>query len=156
MNTCFGESYGKTLMLHEYSSAIFFCNELNGSLCSLHANSSLVYISRGYRRPGFVTNYLRCTVLLDSETAPPSSNNRAVTAFLAAINWLDEHPCKDWFGTPVEVWQKVIQHSRPHTFIPVTDIVCRCAYVSSKVKFSQELEEDITAVVPINHFSVLM
>ena len=154
MKACFGDSYGKTLMLHEYSSATFFSSELYGSLGSLHANSSLVYVGRQYHRPGFVAKYLRVTVLLKSNTAP--SSNKTVAVFIAAINWLDEHPYRDWFGAPVQVWQKVTHHSMPHTFVLVTDIVCRCAYVSHKVTFSNELEEEITAVVPINHFSGLI
>ena len=154
MKACFGGSYVKTLMLHKYSTCILFSSELYGTLESLHANSSLVYVGGRYQRPGFVTKYLRLTVLLNSNSEP--SRNRSVTVFVAAINWLDEHPCKHWFGAPVEVWQKVSHHSMPHIFVPVPDIVCRCAFVSNKVKFNEELEEDITAVVPINHFSGLI
>lgn len=154
MKACFGGSFGKTLILHKYSSSILFGTELYGSLNSLHANSSLVYVGGRYHRPGFVTKYLRLTVLLSSNSEP--SKSKTVTIFVAAVNWLDEHPYKDWFGAPVEVWQKVSHHSVPHTFVPVADIVCRCAFVSNKVKFNEELEEDITAVVPINHFSGLI
>ena len=154
MQACFRDSYGKTLMLHEYSSATLFSSELYGSLGSLHASSSLVYVGRQYHRPGFVARYLRVTVLLNSNAAP--SGNRTVAVSFAAINWLDEHPYKDWFGAPVDVWQKVIHHPVPHTFVPVTDIVCRCAYVSHRVRFTEGLEEDITAVVPMNHFAGLL
>ena len=154
MKACFGDSYSKTLMLHECSTATLFNGELHGSLGSLHTNSSLVYVGKQYHRPGFVTKYLKITVMLHSNTTP--STNRAVAVYVAAINWLDKHPYKHWFGAPVEVWQKTIHHSMPHTFVPVTDIVCRCAHVSHKVRFSRELEEDITAVVPINYYAGLI
>ena len=90
----------------------------------------MVYVGREHHRPGFVTKYLRVTVLLNLNTVP--SSNRAVTVFVAAINWLDDHPFKDWFGAPVEVWQKhSMPHVRIHAFVPVTDIICRCAYVTA-------------------------
>jgi len=118
MKAYFGDSYGKTLL--EYSSATFFGSKLYGSLRSLHANSSLVHVSRQYHRPGFVAKYLRVTVLLKSNAA--TSSNKTVTVFIATINWLDEHSYRGWFGAPVEVWQKVTHHSMLHTFVPVTDI----------------------------------
>ena len=123
MRICFGESYGKTLLLHEYSRASFFQNELYGCVDSHHANSSLVYVGTGHRsggtnRPGFVRKYVKVTVLLNpppttpqstqflsSETESPNLHpHHRVTVYLAAVNWLDVHPCKDWFGAPVEVW----------------------------------------------------
>ena len=36
-------------------------------------------------------------------------------------------------------------------FVPVTDTVCRCAYITKKVRFNRTLEE-ITAVVLLNRF----
>ena len=137
---------------------------------SHHASSSLVYVGMGHRsgeanRPGFVRNYVKVTVLLNLSPATPSQSTqlpsemespnlppRRVTVHLAAVNWLDVHPCKDWFGTPVEVWQKPIRHCQSDTFVPVTDIVCRCAHTTKKVRFNRILEEEITAVVPLNHF----
>ena len=82
MKACFGYSYSKTLMLHEYST--LFNNELHGSLGSLHTNSSLVYVGKQYHRPGFVAKYLKITDMLHSNTTP--STNRAVALFVAAIN----------------------------------------------------------------------
>ena len=114
MRICFGEAYCKTLLLHEYSRASFFQNELYGCVDSHHANSSLVYVGTGHRsgganRPGFVRKYVKVTVLLNPPPAPPSQSTqllpseieppnlhpRRVTVHLAAVNWLDVHPCKD-------------------------------------------------------------
>ena len=178
MRICFGESYMKTLLLHEYSCAVFFQNELYGSVDSHHANSSLVYVGTGHRssggttcsRPGFVRKYVKVVVLLNvpstqptqllpAETGPVSPNchnPNCVAVYLAAVNWLDVHPYKDWFGAPVEVWQKPIRHPQPDTFVPITNILCRCAYVTKKVRFNRVMEEEITAVIPINHFTGLL
>ena len=111
MRICFGESYSKTLLLHDYSRASFFQNELYGCVDSHHANSSLVYVGTGHRsgganRPGFVRKYVKVTVLLNPPPAPPSQSTqllpseiessnihpRRVTVHLAAVNWLDVHP----------------------------------------------------------------
>ena len=62
---------------------------------------------------------------------------------------------KEWFGPPAEVWQKVVSHE-VNAFIPIRDIICCCAYVTRRVQFNPELEEEITAVVPINYFAGLL
>ena len=101
-----------------------------------HANSSLVYVGTGHlsggtNGPGFVRKYVKVTVLLNPPPAPPSQSTqllpfetespnlypRRVAVHLSAVNWLDAHPCKDWFGTPLEVWQKTIRHCQPDTFL---------------------------------------
>ena len=47
------------------------------------------------------------------------------------------------------------QLSGHETVVPLVDIVCRCAYVVTKVKFSFAAEK-VTVVVPINRFTSII
>ena len=89
------------------------------------------------------------TALLKEET-----NSRAVNVTLACINWLQPHQHKDWYGAPVEVWR--VFNPSPHTdaYIPITNVLCRCAYVTETVTFGH-VEETVTIVIPTNNFSGL-
>ena len=151
----------KTQLLHDATFRM-------SSIDSHHANSSLVYVGTGHHssggtnRPGFVRKYVKVVVTLNSPPIPRSPNTQLlpteaessnlhpnrITVYLATINWLDVHPYKDWFGAPVEVWQKPICCLQSNTFLPLTDILCRCAYITKKVRFNRVMEEEITAVVP--------
>ena len=75
--------------------------------------------------------------------------------YFVAFHFLDEHPHKNCFDTPAEVWQKM-HNPQVSAFVPIRDIVCRCAYIITKVKFNRYLLEDITAVAPINNFTGLV
>ena len=71
---------------------------------------------------------------------------------LALISWLSEHPYKDWFFHPVEVWCSISASVTSSSFIPISDIKCRCAYLVDLIVFSNELQENVTIVVPNNNF----
>ena len=40
----------------------------------------------------------------------------------------------------------------PETYVPVVNIICRCAYLVEQVKFNRILEEEVTIVVPVYNF----
>ena len=132
LTTYLKEAYGKTFLLYEYSYAAIFNNELYGSRNSRHANSSLVYIrvrrgtSEETLKPGFVFKFLKLNVILGMSQSDESSESHIV--YFAAVHLLDEHPHKNWFGTPAEVWQNV-HNPQVNAFVPIRDIVCRCAYI---------------------------
>ena len=173
MQLCFGDVYYKTLLLHEYSSATIFLNELYGSFGSHSANSSMVYVrtqvnSAEITRPGIVRSYLKTTVLLNdnmtgsslstADSVDTSHSCNCVIVYLAVINWLDAHPSKDWFGSPIEIWQKMAPLTilpELETVVPVVNIICRCAHTVKEVKFNVGTE-DVTIVVPINRFTGIM
>ena len=100
-------------------------------------------------RPGFVIKYLKVNIVLNNP-----SQTTELSSGTSPIYFLDEHPHKEWFGPPAKVWQKVVSHE-VNAFIPIRDIICRCAYVTRRVQFKPELEEEITAVVLINYFAGL-
>ena len=101
-----------------------------------------------------------CKSLLQDENGEDDmdtcTDTQTVPVYMAAVNWLKEHPCKGWFECPVQVWQKFNPCSSADAFIPVSNVLCRCAYTNKTVKFNQLLEESVTVVVPINHFSGLI
>ena len=106
-------------------------------------------------RPGFVIKYLKVNIVLNNPSQTTELSSGTSPIYLAAVHFLDEHPHKEWFGPPAEVWQKVMSHE-VNAFIPIRDIICRCAYVTRRVQFNPGLEEEITAVVPINYFAGLL
>ena len=59
-----------------------------------------------------------------------------------------EHPCKTWYGNPVEVWTTT---SSPGSFlIPVRNISSRVVHVKNTRKFGHSLSEDtVYIVVPL-------
>lgn len=127
----FNDKHERTLLLHKYSSAIHFNGELYGSLDSLHGNSALVYalpttnICDAHALPGFVLRYISINVLMKDDDQ--CSKHKRV--FFAHILWLNRHEHKEWFGAHVEVWRKFSRVVSHDSFIPVSDILCRCAYM---------------------------
>ena len=140
------------MLLHKCSSAIHFNGELYGPLDSLHSSSALVYArptsSVCDAVPGFVLRFLSINVLLQGAT-------KHEKLFIAHIIWLNIHEHKDWLGAHVEVWRKFSQLVCVSAFIPVNDILCRCAHVDHVIRFSDTLEEEVTVVVPLNNFNGL-
>ena len=149
----FGDCYVRTLLLHKHSRAVRFNGELYGSLNSLHSSSALVCAkpNTGVITPGFVRKYVGVNIIVQAS----NETQKQQVVYLASINWLSEHEHKHWFGTPVEVWRKFLPCVGPNTFVLVTNIFCRCAHLTEKTVFNQMLEEVVTIVVPLNHFSRL-
>ena len=77
-----------------------------------------------------------------------------VEVTLANVNWLLPHQHKDWFGAPVEVWRVYNPCCYSDAYIPVTSLLCRCAYIIANVTFGT-IEDTVTIVVPINSFAGL-
>lgn len=123
LKVCFSDAYERTMLIHKYSRAMYFGGDLYGSVNSIYSNSAMVHAksNSGPIVPGFVVKFVKVMVNLKHE--------ETVDIYLAAINWLGEHPEKNWFVSPIEVWRKFLPCSFPHTFIPVSYIKCRCAYI---------------------------
>ena len=149
----FGSAYVRTLMLHKVSRGITLCGTLYGSVNSIHNKSSMVYVKSDSSTcsPAFVQKYITVSTLLSIEN---NKCTKTISVTLACINWMLPHEHKNWYGAPVEVW-RVFQSSRfPDAYIPITDILCRCAHVTETVNFNEVLDT-VTIVVPINNFSGL-
>lgn len=146
---CFGDAYVRTMLIHKYCRAIYFGGELYGSVKSIHSNSAMVLAKHisGHTMPGFIKKFLKVTVVLTTGTGDKSCD-----LYLAAINWLEEHPEKHWFNPPIEVWRPFLPCPFTESFIPVPHLVCRCAYTENVIKFNRILEETVTVVIPIHNF----
>ena len=65
--------------------------------------------------------------------------------WVAAVSRFMDHPCRVWYGNPVQVWSAA---SFPgFTFIPVTNIVSRVVYTKTVRNFGQLISRD--SVVPL-------
>lgn len=82
------------------------------------------------------------------------SNTKLVEITLASVNWLLPHQYRYWFGVPIEVWQVYNLRHYPDAYVPVTNLLCRCAHITEKVTFGC-VEDTVTIIVPINNFAGL-
>ena len=141
-------------MLHRHSRAAYFNGDLYGSLNSIHSNAALVYAktNNSITTPGFVRKCYMVNVILQVN----DGMHKQQLVYLVSINWLKEHEHKHWFGNPVEVWQRFTPPAGPDDFIPMTNLLCRCAHLTNAVKFNDIMEESVTIVVPLNHFAGLI
>jgi len=100
--------------------------------------------------PGFVMKYIVVDVFLRTNDIQTQQK-----VYLASIHWLSEHEHRQWFSHPVEVWRVFSPCVGSSCFIPVSNIVCRCAHLTETIQFNRILEENVTIVVPLNHFGGL-
>jgi hypothetical protein len=148
----FGSAYQRTLLMYNYSSAAYISGELYGSINSIHSNSAMCYAKSTESNtvlPGMTHKFMKVTVFLKQ------SIDERVEFYLAALDWLLEHPEKNWFHPPIEIWRRFLPNMHPNAFILVSNILCRCAYLIDTIRFSPALEEAVTIVVPLNNFSGL-
>ena len=156
MKDILGIAYQRTLLLYQYSSAAYIGGELYGALNSLHSNSAMLYARNGNSNcscalPGVTIKFLKVNIILNV----PNHDDKTVEMYLSGLNWLQEHPEKNWFPSPVEVWRKMnlpTFHNQPSSFIPMSNIICRCVYIEESIKFSRVLDEIVTVVVPLSNF----
>ena len=152
LRNIFHDLYVRTLLLHKYCSAIHLNGELYGSLESLHSSSALVYARLANScdaAPAFVQQYLSLNILLNNSD---HSGFKHETVYLARVLWLNAHEQKNWFGASTEVWRKFSANDCKNDFLPINDILCRCAYIFDTITFSDTLEETVTVVVRLNNF----
>ena len=141
-----GNTYKRTMLLYCWSSAAYIGGALYGSINSIHFNSAMIYAKsteHGSFLPGMSCKFLKINIILDT----PNDGDQGMQIYLCGLNWLQEHPHKNWFHPPVEVWRRIIPQSfmQPNHFVPTSCIACRCAHT---LKFTRELEETVTIVTP--------
>lgn len=115
----------KTLSVEEF---------ILGANGSKHSKSHFVLARRSREQIELaeILYFLECTAI--------TSDNKSVTLWVACIKWYMEHPCKSWYGHPVEVWTAT---SSPGSFlIPVTSISSRVVYVKHTRNFGRSLSND--------------
>jgi hypothetical protein len=156
MRAHFGTAFVKTAMLCTYSHRLQFQGIMYGCCETLTQSSSMVYVQTPSNdaKPAIIRCFMAVSVLLQS--SGQSQPHKAVV-FLACVDWLSEHEEKNFFGSPVEVWQRYIYcpGTRGNAYIPIVCIKCRCAHVDHAIQFNQTLREEVTIVIPLNHFTGL-
>lgn len=128
-STYFGEEYHRTLILHKESKSVLFNGDLHGTYFSRQKSSSLVManykIANGEsrRNPCFILNFVMCAVLFNSESEVTKD------IVLLKVLPLREHPQRNHYPKPVEVWEMPNTiHVHGYFYIPLSCLICRCAY----------------------------
>ena len=150
LKVCFGTAYKRILIVYKYSSAIQYNGELYRSLNSVHSNSSLMLVKHGDNfNPAFVLKYIKIAAII---ALPGCSDDQNINIYMSAVSWLKDHPNRNWFGQPIEVWRKFSEGRYPDTFVSVSNIVCRCAHLTEDIEFHYGYKETVTTVIPLHNY----
>lgn len=129
-------------MLYKKTKALQLHNFIIGGKNSRHSRSSLVLTQcENENSPSLseIHYFAECKF-----TAEPT------TLWIAAVSTFEQHPYKDWFGMPVQVWTITPHTPSSLTFVPVSAIKSRVAYSRSTVNFGAGIgEETVYVVVPL-------
>lgn len=110
------------LVLCRRAKALLVKDFVFGAQGSRHSQSSLVLAKR---LSGDSVDLAEIFFFLEC-VAISNSDNQPTRQWVAAFLWFMEHPCRVWYGNPVQVWCTA---SYPGiSFIPVTNIVSRVVY----------------------------
>ena len=135
-----GASY-RPLTLCKQSKTITVQNFVIGGRGSRHSKSSLILIDHNTEpQLAEIECFFDCVV--KSTTGPQLATITFVHGY-----WLLEHPCKLWFGNPVQVWTTV---TSPSPFlIPVRCIKSRVVYIKCKETFGRLENDQVYVIVPL-------
>ena len=136
-----GQSF-QILMLCRHTKALSVGDFILGAKGSQHSKSHFVLAHRSHEQIELaeILCFLECIAI--------TSDSRTVKLWTACIKWYMTHPCKVWYGHPVEVWTTT---SSPGSFlIPVRNISSRVVHVKCTRDFGRSLTNDtVYVVVPL-------
>ncbi len=140
-----GKSF-MVLMLCRQTKALTVGDFVLGAKGSRHSQSSLVLAERS--QTGETIGLAEIQYFMECVAIPNNDHTQAVKLWIACVNWFQEHPCKVWYGNPVQVWTTV---STPGSFlVPVRSIKSRLVYVKCTRDFGTVLVNDtVYVVVPL-------
>ena len=139
---CQGQSF-KILTLCMQTKALLVGDFVLGAKKSRHSQASLVLAEHSEDRLELaeIQYFARGVAILDQN--PTTS----VEVWFAFVHWFEEHPCKVWYGHPVQVWTTV---TCTNSFIPVSSIQSRVVFVKCTRDFGSALCNDtVYVVVPL-------
>lgn len=140
----FNEPY-RVLILCQKVKALKLSNFVISGQTSRHSGSPFVLAKRNSSTDlAELIYFVECVAVSKSnpETSP-------VRLWIAAVNWLMEHPCKLWYGHPLQVWTAT--KSPGISLIPVIHILCRVVYVKCTRDFGRMLINDtVYVIVPLS------
>ena len=67
---------------------------------------------------------------------------------LAVVDWYESHPQRDYFGDSIIVASTISHQLTRASFIPVSRIIARCAYIETSYKFNYG-EDRIMVCIPL-------
>lgn len=136
------------LMLYERCKTITLNGFAIGSQDSRHSNSSIVLArspENDYIALYQILSFAECKLIKSSDPGV------LVSFWVASASRFMEHPCKQWFGNPVEVWCTT-PNSIDHEFIPVSNIKTPVVYTKTKFNFGHTIGEDFVYIIaPMEH-----
>ncbi len=116
-----------------------------GSQDSRHSNSSIVLAKSPENGSHQILSFAECKLIRSSDPGV------WVSFWVATASRFMEHPCKQWFGKPVEVWCTT-PNSIDHEFIPVSNIKTQVVYTKTKFTFGHTIGEDFVYIIaPMEH-----
>lgn len=86
-------------------------------------------------RPVLVNHFVKITY---------TTNNTSSTDLLARVSWFSQHPARDYFGQPAEIWCN--EMFDVHSYIPVSSLVTQCIHCVLKIN-----GENVLVVVPLTY-----
>lgn len=134
-----GESF-EILTLCRKAKALRIRDHVLGAKGSRHSRSSLVLAERNNHSIELaeIEYFFQYNVL-------QSNHSQAQTFWVAVVNWYLEHPCRVWYGNPVQVWTTV--NSPVTSYISVKSIKSRLIYTKCTRDFGTMLVNDTVYVI---------
>ena len=137
----------EVLTLCKKTKAIITGDFTLGATGSRHSKTSLVLASHADDKSKVelaeILYFVKCTASLSNS----ASDYSVSSLWFASIQTYLEHPCKVWFGNPVQVWTTV---GSPEThLIPVTSITSRLVYTKCRIDFGRIKNDLVYVIVPL-------
>lgn len=118
---------------------------INGTICRSSSNSGILanWLGGEYR-PGRVRRFLGHDVFVKNG----QGKRQKLSFVLAEVEWFKNHPKRNWFPAPLEVWCNDFENHSEMSFIPVHKIQRQCLTVQYKVNLDYGREK-VTVTIPL-------
>ena len=98
-------------------------------------------------RPAIIKEFCAHTSFVKNGTEEKSENT-----YMAHVSFLKEHPQRSWYGRPgtVQVWDSELEFEGAQNYVPIGNVLCRCAYTEVKLPPTYTCA---LAIVPLNKYT---
>ena len=150
ISSLYPEDNYTVLMLHFRCNAIKINNFTLGAKDSRYNKTAILLV-----KPNTTTvlcevqYFMKCKLVKISKEEDRPHDHTVL--WFAAVQLLTEHPCKVWFGHPVEVWSTA-PTTFDFTFIPLSSIQSRVVYVKTTFNLGRVIGPDsVYIITPLEH-----
>lgn len=134
-------------MLYNKANAIVSKDIVIGSSGCRHSNASIVLVGESSTLGTQTASLCEIQYFAECRLTQPSGESQSF--WVAAIQIFMAHPCKMWYGDPVQVWSTV-PNSIDIQYVPVSSIASRVVFSKTKVDFGRNIGEDnVYVVIPL-------